>query len=279
MGHSLKFEHSVNDIILGNPRYIDLNDSTRVLLHALPISKIDKFLVLFVEGIKEKKLLEGLIECGNNYQKLFQFISENLPLKSVDGTCYFKHFDFISAYYSIYSDKTEIIQPVSAIKALVTIIEQNQLIELLDICLKYEENKQKKQKTFTTPFSYYQIIELGLVEGLTMLNINDKLTIEQKDFYLDIAEQKLKKLTEYSHLALTVAIANQFGSKQNLHDLLFANSSSDEKYQAIEEKRKAFLFDKYTGDREKDDALLKQLMEERNDKTIEMFFHEFYKDR
>ncbi|HEY9886015.1 MAG TPA: hypothetical protein V6C96_02020 [Vampirovibrionales bacterium] len=269
----LKFKKSDKDILQGSPRTIDLIDGSRLFCKALSIRKLDIFLNYLIEETNKTKWIESCLSAGTNIDRLKDVLLDKLSIDYVSsekGTyAVFNPHDFVSSYFAIQNEKAEIIPQESCLDAFITVIEQNNLLHVLEHYLK--PSNSESVKTYSNSFIVWQIMQLGLVSSLTLLNWEDVLTFEQRDFYYDLVIQRENKQIQNLYLAFSTVKRQQFGDKIDIFkDVLFPESNKN--IGIKEQNRKVYLGEKYTGNKELDDKLLEELVANSKMVTRDLFF-------
>lgn len=266
----MKFFRTDKDILLGNPRSIELIDKSRILFFALTISELKIFLSFFERALnfqKDKNSIQIFIDCKTDLNKIKDYLIDSIKLDyDINGKPLFD-IDLINVYWDLLQrrnkeiEKRESIEVLDIWEALVTIIEQNQLIELINSYSNTDFDYDRE--TYTNSFNILEIIDLKVIEGLNLLNWDEKLTHEQRKFYTNLVQQKNNKQIENTYLSLSIAISNNFGGKINLKEILFPMSKEEEEnrlknleLKALEDRRKNYMKEIYTGIKEIDDKYL-----------------------
>lgn len=270
----MHFNHTDIDILESCPRNIDLIDETRVTFFALNIRNLVKFLYCLKELLGDNWLKE-LIKLTNK-KEIEEYLFSTLAIKYQNHNnnkfTVFKKFDFISFYWCLLNKETSILPVLEPFKAFLTIIEQNNLIDILK--LQYEDNGNENNKiTYTNSFTIYEIMSLNLIPNLTFMNADDLLTMEQKNFYSNLKKQSDNKLIQNLYIALVTGIGNQFGAKIDLiNDVLFPDNSEKDKLNLLERNKKEFLKEKYTGKPEIDNILINEFLEKNPNMPKDLFY-------
>lgn len=270
-------KHSDRDILLKCPRLVR-SPSGDFVLHALSISRFYNFVSILQKLLSEKELKELVSVSSLEAFRSWAVESLGVKYRNVNNRqcSIFAKYDLIS--FVIYLEKLKdnetfdrhkiVYVPVlDAVDTLFIIFEQNNLISFLKLLLESEnKNEELSRETYTQHYMICEIIKLQLIPNLNLLNFDHLLTIEQRDIYYALAEQRNKKDIENLYTAMTIAISNCFAKQEeriNLFDILFKKElkqQSNDNENFIRE----FLKENYTEDKAANRAFIERLLQERN---------------